>query len=185
MSFYTGTQAELIYNLPAPVTNASFTTQRVISAPGTAQRAVIPAGYFSYSDKLLVKAWGTCNNAATGGSFANVLAWDPTGGTLGSAIASFPALVPPASTTVVWELEAWLQQEALGSPTGLTLQCNGKWRQSVVATATFGTANTEAMFNTSLTGLNSEALAVIELWSTSSITGTTISVNQFDVLGLN
>jgi hypothetical protein len=179
-------QAELLYNLPAPVTSNTFTTQKVISAPGTAQRAVIPAGYFSYSDKLLVKAWGTVANAATAATFANVLAWDPAGGTIGSTIASFPALAPTASTTCAWELEAWLQQDALGV-SGLTLQCNGKWRQSVVATATFGTANTEAMFRTQLTGLNSEAQAVIELWSTCSASnaGAQIVVEQFDVLGLN
>ena len=180
------TQTELLYNLPSPVTNASFTTQRVISAPATEQRAIIPAGFFSYSDTLLVKAWGTVANAATGATFANVLGWDPTPGTLGSSIASFPALAPTASTTCVWELEAWIQQEALGA-SGLTLQCNGKWRQSVVATATFGTANTEAMFNTSLTGLNSEAQAAIELWSTCSASnaGATITVELFDVFGLN
>lgn len=180
------TQAELLYNLPAPVTSASFTTQRVISAPATEQRAVIPAGFFSCSDKLLVKAWGTVANAATAATFANVLAWDPTAGTIGSTIASFPALAPTASTTCTWELEAWIQQEALGN-TGLTLQCNGKWRQSVVATAVFGTANTEAMFRTQLTGLNSEAQACLELWSTCSASnaGATITVEQFDVLGLN
>lgn len=186
MSGYTMTQAELLYSLPAPVTNNAFTTQRVISAPATAQRAVIPAGYFSYSDVLLVKAWGTVANAATAATFANVLAWDPVPGTIGSTIASFPALAPTASTTCVWELEAWIQQEALGA-TGLTLQCNGKWKQSVVATAVFGTANTEAMFRTQLTGLNSEAQAALELWSTCSASnaGATITVEQFDVLGLN
>jgi hypothetical protein len=186
VSGYTMTQTELLYSLPAPVTNNTFTTQRVISAPGTAQRAIVPAGYFSYSDALLLKAWGTVANAATAATFANVLAWDPTPGTIGSTIASFPALAPTASTTCVWELEAWIQQEALGV-SGLTLQCNGKWRQSVVATATFGTANTEAMFRTQLTGLNSEAQAAIELWSTCSASNAsaTITVEQFDLFGLN
>jgi hypothetical protein len=186
VSFITGTQAELLYNLAAAVTNNTFTTQRVISAPNTAQRAIIPAGFFSYSDGLMVKAWGTVANAATAATFANVLAWDPTPGTIGSSIASFPALAPTASTTCVWELEAWIGQYAIGA-TGLTLQCNGKWRQSVVATAVFGTANTEAMFRTQLTGLNSEALAAIELWSTCSVSnaGATITVEHLDVFGLN
>jgi hypothetical protein len=185
VSFFTGTQAELLYNLTGPVTSNAFTTQRVVSAPATAQRAVIPAGYFSYSDVLLLKAWGTVANTAAA-TFANVLAWDPTAGTLGSTIASFPALAPTAATTCTWELEAWIQQEALGA-SGLSLQCNGKWRQSVVATATFGTANTEAMFSTTLTGLNSEAQAAIELWSTCSASSASnqVIVQQFDVLGLN
>lgn len=180
------TQAELLYGLPAAVTNNTFTTQRVISAPNTMPRAVVPAGYFTYSTALLLKAWGTVANAATAATFANVLAWDPTAGTIGSSIASFPALAPTASTTCPWELEAWITQYAAGGA-GLTLQCNGKWRQSVVATATFGTANTEAMFRTQLTGLNSEAQAFIELWSTCSASnaGATITVEHFDLLGLN
>lgn len=186
MSFYTGTQAELLYNLPAAVTNNTFTTQRVISAPNTMARAIVPAGYFSYSDTLYLEAWGTVANAATAATFANVLAWDPTPGTIGSAVASFPALAPTASTTCVWNLKAWLNQYALGGA-GLTLQCNGVWRQSVVASATFSTAATEAMFRTQLTGLNSEAQAAIELWSTCSASNAsaTITVEHFDLLGLN
>jgi hypothetical protein len=180
------TQAEMLYGLPAAVTNNTFTTQRVISAPSTMPRAVIPGGYFTYSDAILIKAWGTVANAATAATFANVLAWDPTPGTIGSSIASFPALAPTASTTCPWELEAWITQYAAGA-TGLTLQCNGKWRQSVTATTVFGTAHTEAFFRTQLTGLNSEASAAIELWSTCSASnaGATITVEQFDVLGLN
>lgn len=186
MSGYSMTQTELLYALPAAVTNNTFTTQRVISAPNTLMRAIIPASYFSFSDGILVKAWGTVANAATAATFANVLGWDPTPGTLGSTIASFPALAPTASTTCIWELEAWLMQYAVGGA-GLTLQCNGKWRQSVVATATFGTANTEAMFRTQLTALNSEATAAIELWSTCSASnaGATITVEHLDVFGLN
>jgi hypothetical protein len=187
ISFLTGTQAELLYALQAAVTNASFTTQRVISAPTTMQRAIIPAGFF-YDGGLamLVEARGTVANAATAATFANVLAWDPVPGTIGSAIASFPALAPAASTTCSWELEAWIVAYAVGGA-GLTLQCNGKWKQSVVATAIFSTANTEAMFRTQLTGLDSEALAAIELWSTCSASnaGATITVEQFNVFGLN
>lgn len=180
------TQTELIYGLAAAVTNNTFTTQRVISAAGTAQRAIVPAGYFSYSDGLMLHASGTVANAATAATFANVLAWDPTPGTIGSSIASFPALAPTASTTCVWELDAWIMAYALGA-TGLTLQCNGKWKQSVVATATFGTANTEAMFRTQLTGLSSEAQAAVELWSTCSASSAsaTITVEHFSLFGLN
>lgn len=186
MSFITGTQMELLYGLPSAVTNNTFTTQRVISAPNTLPRAIIPAGYFTYSDGILVHARGTVANAATAATFANVLAWDPTPGTIGSNIASFPALAPTASTTCPWELEALITQYALGG-TGLTLQCNGKWRQSVTATVVFGTAHTEAFFRTQLTGLNSEAQAAIELWSTCSASnaGATITVETFNVFGLN
>jgi hypothetical protein len=186
VSGYSMTMTELLYGLPSAVTNNTFTTQRVVSASNTLPRAIIPASYFTYSDALLVKAWGTIANAATAATFANVLAWDPTPGTLGSAVASFPALAPTASTTCIWELEAWINQYAVGGA-GLTLQCNGRWKQSVGATATFSTANQDALFRTQLTGLNSEATAAIELWSTCSVSnaGAQIVVEQFDVFGLN
>jgi hypothetical protein len=187
VSFITGTQCELLYNLPAAVTNNTFTTQRVISAPSTMQRAVIPAGFFTYSDAILIQARGTVANAATAATFANVLAYQAAAGTIGAnLIASFPALAPTASTTCPWELEAWITQYALGGA-GLTLQCNGKWRQAVTATTVFSTAHTEAMFRTQLTGLNSEAQAFIELWSTcsASSSSSTITVEHFNVFGLN
>jgi hypothetical protein len=186
VSFITGTQAELLYGLPSAVTNNTFTTDRVISAPSTLPRAIIPAGFFTYSDGLWVVARGTVANAATAATFANTLRWDPTPGTAGTAIASFPALAPTASTTCPWELEAFIFQYAAGGG-GLTLQCNGKWRQSVTATVVFGTAHTEAFFRTQLTGLNSEAQAAVELWSTCSASNAsaTITVEHFNVFGLN
>ncbi len=44
MSFYTGTQVEVLYTLPAAVTKNTYTTQAVFSAPtATATVATIPA----------------------------------------------------------------------------------------------------------------------------------------------
>jgi hypothetical protein len=47
MSFYTGTQTELLYTLAAAVTKNTYTAQAILSAPtATAPVATIPAGYF-------------------------------------------------------------------------------------------------------------------------------------------
>lgn len=191
MSFYTGTQCEQLYSLAAPVTNTAFTTQRVVSAPSTAPRAIVPAGFFSAVPNgvgrgLLVKAAGTLANQATAATFANVLAYEAVAGTIGTAlIVSTPALAPTASTIVPWDLEALITCQAVGQ-SGLTLQCNGAWRQSVAATNLFTTAGQLLQFSANLTGLNSEAQAFIELWSTCSASGTSvIVVQQFDVFGLN
>jgi hypothetical protein len=71
VSFYTGTQTELLYTLPAAVTKNTFTAQAVVSAPtATAPVAVIPAGYFMNppasgpGKAVYVKAWGTIANTA-------------------------------------------------------------------------------------------------------------------------
>lgn len=197
MSFYTGTQAELLYSLASTVTNNTFTTQRVISAPSAGTggpHAIIPAGFFSSVPNgvgrgLLIKGAGTVANAATGATFANVLALDAVAGTLlaGGTIASIPALAPTASTTIPWDFEVLVTAQAVGSA-GLTLQCNGIWRQSVAASSTALVATgLTSMIATNLTGLNAEAQQFVELFSTCSASNAsnTISVQQFDVFGLN
>jgi hypothetical protein len=197
MSFYTGTQAELLYSLPAAVTNNSFTTQRVISAPGGSAggpRCVIPAGFFGsvpggVGRGLLIKGAGTVANAATGATFANALALDAVAGTLLAAgtIFSLPAIAPTASTTIPWDFEIMITCQAVASA-GTTLQCHGIYRQSVAASSTALVATGLAsMIATTLTTLANESQMFLELFSTCSASSAsnTISVQQLDVFGLN
>lgn len=197
MSFYTGTQAELLYSLPATVTNNTFTTQRVISAPtaGTGgTHAIVPAGFFGSVPNgagraLLIKGAGTVANAATGATFANVLALDAVAGTLlaGGTIFSLPAIAPTASTTIPWDFEIMVTCQAVGSA-GTTLQCNGIFRQAVAASGTTLVAtNLSSQVAVNLTGLNSEAQMFLELFCTCSASNAsnTISVQQLDLFGLN
>lgn len=192
------TQPELLYTLPAVITNNTFTTQRVITAPATgagAFHAIIPAGYFSTGQAsgpgkaLLIKGAGTVANAATGATFANVLALDTTAGTLlaGGTIFTLPAIAPTASTTIPWDFEILVTCQAAGAA-ATTLQCNGIWRQSVAASSTALVATgLSSMVAANLTGLNSEAAMFVELFCTcsSSNASNTISVQQLHVWGLN
>src|SRR5690349_9501121 len=104
MSFYTGTQCELLYSLNAAVTKNTYTTQAVFSAAAAQPKAVVPAGFFSSNPNgvgraLLLKAAGTIatTSAAT---FAGALGWDQTAGTVGTSLGTFfPALAPTAAVT--------------------------------------------------------------------------------------
>lgn len=191
MSSYTGTQAELLYALPAAVTKNTFTTQAVISAPNTQARAVVPGGFFSSVPNgvgrvLKLEARGTVATTAAA-TLAVVLGWDPTAGTLGTTLATpWPTLAPTAAVTCLWELEATITAQAVGAA-GLTLQTNGKWVQSVVASGTLSTAPQTIYFQSSSTALNSEAQAFIELWGTwsASAAGNTTTINQMLLYGLN
>ncbi len=191
MSFYTGTQCELLYSLPAAVTKNTYTTQAILSATSAASRAIVPGGFFSSVPNgvgrvLYLKAQGTVatTSAAT---LQMVLLWDPTPGTIGTTLATpWPTLAPTAAVTCCWDLEAWITAQAVGGA-GLTLQTNGRLWMSVVASGTLSTANQSIMFNSNTTGLNSEAQAAIELagtWSASAA-GNTTTLQQMQLFGLN
>lgn len=191
MSFYSGTQTEVLYSMPAPITKNTFTTSAVISATSASPRAIVPAQFFGPNPNgigkaLYLKAMGTVANTAAA-TLQVVLGWDATPGTLGTTLATpWPTLAPTAATTCTWFLEAWITAQAVGGA-GLTLQCNGEWRQSVVASGTLSTAPQSIMFQTSSTALNSEAQAAIELWGTwsASSASNTTTINQMLLLGLN
>jgi hypothetical protein len=195
MSFYSGTQAEVLYSLPAPITNTAFTTQRVVSAPtATAPVATIPAGFFGsvpngVGRALLIRGFGTLANQATAATLAPVLALDAAAGTLLAAgtIFTLPAITPTASTVVPFNFEIYVTANVVGATGGTTLQCNGEWRHSVAATSTIPVAtNLNTHVSTSLTTLSAGAQLFPELWCTCSASGTTaIVLQQFLVLGLN
>jgi hypothetical protein len=195
MSFYTGTQAEVLYSLPSPITNTAFTTQRVVSAPAaTAPVATIPAGYFGsvpngVGRAILIRGFGTLANQATAATLAPVLALDAAAGTLLAAgtIFTLPAITPTASTVVPFEFEIYVTANAVGATGGTTLQANGMWRHSIAATSTTAVAtNLASHVAVSLTTLSAGAQLIPELWCTCSASGTTaIVLQQFLVLGLN
>jgi hypothetical protein len=193
MSFYTGTTTELLYSMPAPVTKNTFTSNAIITAPGNTAvpRAIVPANYFASNPTgvgrcLRVHMAGTMGNTAAA-TVVITLIWDPTPGTIGTTLATpWPTLAPTAAA-VVWDLDCWITATAVGGTTGLTLQCNGKWEQSVVATGVLSTANQQVMFGTSTASLSSESqaeLALAATWSASSASNTT-TVQQFQIFGCN
>jgi hypothetical protein len=196
VSGYSPVGAELLYSLPNTITNTAFTTQRVISAPtaGTGgPHAIVPAQYFGsvpngVGRAMLIKGAGTMANQATAATLAPVLALDAVAGTLLAAgtIFTLPAITPTASTTIPWDFEIMVTCQAVGLA-GTTLQCNGIWRHSAVASSTTPVATGLAsMIATTLTTLNGEAPMYLELFATCSASGTTtISLQQLHMWGLN
>lgn len=191
MSFYTGTQTELLYSLTTPVTKNTYTTQAVMSALVAQPKAAVPAGYFGADGVhkgLLLKATGTAatTSAAT---LAVAVGWDATAGTVGTSLGTvFPALAPTAAVTVQWDLESLIICTAVGGSTGLTLAHSSAFRMSTVATGSVANAaNVISMNFTSTTGLNAEVQNYIELlgtWSASAA-GNTTTLQQMLLFGLN
>lgn len=194
MSFFTGTQTELLYTLSAAVTKNTYTTQAVLSAPAaTAITATIPAGYFIIPPSsgpgkaIYVVAFGTIANTAAA-TFAPAFSLDPTPGTIANANTIAAAVAPTAATTTVWQLEMCITARVVGQTGGMTLQCDGKWIQSAGASATVPVATgLSSMFSASITGLQGSLAYTLELlgtWSASSASNTT-TLNQMLMLGLN
>src|SRR5438477_7826134 len=87
MSFFTGTQTELLYTQNASVTKNTYTTEAAFSGVlGTNSLCKVPAGYFGLDNPypvgrcLYMVAFGTVatTSAAT---LAVALGFDPTAGT--------------------------------------------------------------------------------------------------------
>ncbi len=195
MSFYTGTQVEVLYTLPAAVTKNTYTTQAVFSAPtATATVATIPAGYFitppagGPGKVVLLKALGTIatTSAAT---FAVGLGIDPTPGTIANAQALVAATAPTAALTTEFSLEAFITARAVGQTGGMTLQVDGTWT-NFATTSAGGVASASTLaagFTASVTGLQSSlsyALELLGTWSVSAA-GNTTTLNQMFLFGLN
>jgi hypothetical protein len=194
VSFYTGTQAELLYTLPAAVTKNTYTTQAVLSAlTASAPVATIPAGYFinppasGPGKAVWLKAWGTIANTAAA-TFSPALGIDPTPGTIANATTIAAAYAPQAATTTIWNLELWITARAVGQTGGMTLQVDGRWVNEVTASAAAPAASALCTAVTaSITGLQSSLAYSLELlgtWSASSASNTT-TLNQEFLWGPN
>src|SRR6266487_1204376 len=105
MSFFTGTQAELLYVMPAAVTKNTYTTIAAITGvAGTNTVCSIPGGFLTNENPnpvgrtLLLEIFGTIatTSAAT---FAANLNINPTVATSTGNIAVAGALAPTAAVT--------------------------------------------------------------------------------------
>lgn len=190
------TNPELLYTLPAAVTKNTYTTQAIMSAPAaTANICKIPGGYFSGSDpnpvgrSLYLKAFGSIatTSAAT---FSPAIALDTTAGTILGTWNNtiYSTVAPTAAVTAQWEMEAWFTCQQAGDLAGLTLQMNGKWTQSSVASGgALNATGWSAQFAANLTGLTPLTTYFIELlgtWSASAA-GNTTTLQQMFLWGLN
>lgn len=188
MSGYSGTQYELYYSLPAPVSRSNYVTATpaAMSALTTTSipRCFIPANYFSAIGKSLTfYAAGTIANAATAATFIFSGGLDVTpatiGGTGGATLFTSAAFTPTASTTLPFEINGSIVATAVGGAAsgtagGTTLQYNGNIGQSIVATGGAWTAsNIATKFSTNITSVNNEVNLYLELFGT--FTGTLTS----------
>lgn len=193
MSFYTGTQAELLYTLAAAVTKNTYTTEAPIGPlAASAPVPAIPAGFFTsvpngVGRSLWLHAEGVIANTAAA-TFALALGLDTTAGTKANAIQVMAATAPVAAVTAPWHLDAWITCQALGATGGMTLQVNGRFTSEAVASGGAASASSLGVgFRSTLTGLVPSSQYFLELfgtWSASSASNTT-TIDQMILAGLN
>lgn len=194
MSGLTMTQAELLYCLPAPVTKNTYAGPAVFSAvAASAPVAKIPGGYFAENPNpigrsLYLQAFGSIANTA-GPNFSPAFCLNTTPGTIGTpaAMPFYSATATTSGVTVQWQCQVWITCTAFGESAGMTLQVNGQWGQSTVASGSAGNASGIAgQFATSVTGLTPATTYYAELSATwtSNVANQTI-LQQMFLFGLN
>jgi hypothetical protein len=194
MSFITGTQAELLYTLPAVVTKNTYTTEAAFSGVlGTNTVCRLRASYFDADPNpvgrslyLMCKGTIATTSAAT---LAVNLGFDPAAGTKANSVAVMSATAPVAAVTAGWSLEAWYTCTAFVT-SQMTLQVNGTWCMdgSVSGGAAVATG-LRTSFSGSISGATMDPRVdnYIELFGTwsASAAGNTTSLQQMFLFGLN
>ncbi len=192
MSFITGTQAELLYSLPASVTKNTYTTEAAFSGvAGTNTLCSLDPGYFRADPNpvgrsLYLKAMGTIANTAAA-TFAVNLGLDTTAGTKANSVTVNAAYTPTSAVTAPWTLDAWYTCTAFATST-FSLQVNGTMRYESVAAGGAPTTTAQSVgFQASITGMDPRVQFYLELfgtWSASSASNTT-TLQQMLLFGLN
>lgn len=193
MSFYTGTQAELLYSMPTAVTKNTYTAIAAITGvAGTNTLCSIPAGFLlndspnPVGKALLLEVFGTIatTSAAT---FAANLNINPTVATSTGNVAVAGALAPTAAITAPFHLKAYITCSAFATSTS-TYQINGLWRVESVASGGVPTTAAQCSgFSGSIASLDPRVAQYIELFGTwsASAAGNTTTVQQMFLWGLN
>ena len=207
MSFYTGTQCELLYAMPgsgAAVTSTTATTQLLTQNSTTGVPYTLPAYFFTQQSgggpgkSLLLKGGGWFTLGSTADTLTFTMALDSTAGTYGILLAASGAITPVVSITDgAFEFEVIVTCTALGSGAHTTLNAVGHlfWGPANNAAApTFASngvtsgggvvmigAPQSAVTITNSTAYNVEAYA-----SWSATTGSpTLTLTNFLIFGLN
>lgn len=193
MSFFTATQAELLYSMPTAVTKNTYTAIAAITGvAGTNTLCSIPAGFLlndspnPVGKALLLEIFGTMatTSAAT---FAANLNINPTVATSTGNVAVAGALAPTAAVTCPFHLKAYITCSAFATSTS-TYQINGTWRVESVATGGVPTTAAQCSgFSGSIASLDPRVAQYVELFGTwsASAAGNTTTVQQMFLWGLN
>lgn len=192
MSFFTGTQAELLYSLTGPVTKNTYTTAAAITGvAGTNTVCAIPAGFLLNNNPgplgrgLKLEVFGTIANTAAA-TFAATLNMNTTPGTNTTNVTIFAATAPTAAVTAPWWMHATFTCTAF-TTSSATYQVNGTWRQEATASgAALGASALTGGFQGTLVGdpRVTQYLEIFGTWSASSASNTT-TVQQMLLWGLN
>ena len=197
MSFFTGTQAELLYTLPAAITKNTYTTEAAFTGvAGTNTVCSLPAGYFLNSNpnpvgrSLYLTVRGVIANTAAA-TFAVNLGMDAAagtkGGTGGGSTSVMAATAPVATFTAPFIFEAWATCTAF-TTSAYTLQWNGTWQSEGANSAGAAVATgIRTGFQGTIASLDPRIQLYLELfgtWSASSASNTT-TVHQMFLWGLN
>jgi hypothetical protein len=165
----------------------------VLSAPAaTAPVAKIQGGFLNDNPNpvgraFYLKAFGSIANTGAATFFPS-LCFDTAAGTVVNNNALYAATAPTAAITTQWGMEAWITCFAGGESGGTTFQVNGRWDQSILASAgVLSTAPFSQQFAFQVTGLLSSTTYYVELagtWNASSSSNTT-TLQQLFFWGLN
>lgn len=193
MSFFTGTQAELLYVMPAAITKNTYTTIAAFSGvAGTNTICSIPPGFLTNENPnpvgktLLLDAFGTIATTAAA-TFAVNLNINPTAATSTGNVAVAGALAPTAAVTCPFHLRAYITCSAFATSTA-TYQINGTWRVESVASGGVPTAAAQCSgFSGSIASLDPRVTQYLELFGTwsASAAGNTTTLQQMILWGLN
>ena len=207
MSFYTGTQTELLYAMPgsgAAVTSTTATTQLLSANSTTMLPYQLPAGFFTQQSgggigkSLLIKGGGWFTVGSTADTCTLSFVLDTTLGTYLTLMAATGAITPVVSITDgCWEFEILVTCTALGTGANTKLNAVGHvfWGPGNNAAApTFSSAGVTSgggvvmigapQSGVTITNSNAYYLDLYAQWS--ATTGSpTITMTNFLVFGLN
>lgn len=192
MSFFSGTQAELLYTLNAPVTKNTYTTIAAFSGvAGTNTVCSIPAGWAANENpnpvgrSLLLEAFGTTATTAAA-TLAVALNVNPTVATSTGNVSVAGALAPTAAVTCPFHLRAYFTITAF-STSLMTLQVNGTWRVESIASGGVPTTSSQCSGFTGSWSLDPRVTQYVELFGTwsASAAGNTTTLQQMVLWGLN
>lgn len=192
MSGITGTQAELLYSLPATLTKNTYTTEAAFTGVAATNTVMAVPQNWILNDNpnpigraLWAEFKGTVGNTAAA-TFAINLGMDTTAGTKLNSIAVMTATAPPVAAGAPFFLDVWYTCTAFATTT-YTWQVTGKLRMEA---SNGGAASSGALcagFSGTIASLVPTTQYFIELfgtWSASSASNTT-TLQQAFLWGLN
>ena len=206
MSFYTGTQCELLYAMPAAAPSVSATaTTSILSANSTTLLPYqLPAAFFTQQSgggvgkSLLIKGGGFFTLGATADTVTIALYMDTTAGTQLTLMAQSGAITPVVSiTNGCWEFEILVTCAALGSGANSKLNAVGHifWGPGNNAAAPTFASNGQTsaagvtmigapQTGVTITNTNAYYLDLYAWWSATT-NSPTITLTNYMIFGLN